>query len=80
MTVRLGDIVIYKLSAEDNFYNNNAVEAPAVVVRIFDQHYVNLKVITDGQTDVWKTSIRHISTYDEVSRKSAGYWRFIDES
>lgn len=79
MTVKLGDIVIYHLDQTDNFRNNGAGEAPAIVVRVFDHHYINLKVLADGESNPWITSVRHVSQFDEISRKTSRYWRFSDE-
>lgn len=58
MTPTIGRIVIYKLRPGDKGQSTNyAEEAPAVVVRVWGEKYVNLKVITDGPNDIWQTSV-----------------------
>lgn len=58
----IGRIVIYRTTEEDkiNFrstYDNVVDQLPAVIVNVWNDTLVNLKVLTDGKTDLWKTSI-----------------------
>jgi hypothetical protein len=58
----LGDLVFYRpLPAEKGeapaILSNQPDVLPAVVVAVWTPDCVNLKVFTDGPTDVWKTSI-----------------------
>lgn len=67
MKPTVGRIVNYKLSEYDhdnlknNFYKDSEGKLegtlPAVIVRVWSETTVNLKVITDGPIDVWKTSV-----------------------
>lgn len=65
---RLGEIVIYQVLSNDdcNVRHNHVDELPAVVVRVWGDDVVNLKVLTDGPHDVWMTSVQQ---GDEP-----GYW------
>jgi hypothetical protein len=56
----IGRIVIYTLptgTASPTIYNNGATEAPAVVVRVFDDGKINLKVLLDAPGEHWATSV-----------------------
>ena len=75
----IGRIVIYHLGANDGFRNNGAKEAPAVIVRAWNDTYVNLKVLTDGANDAWVTSKRHESLHDDSSKITEGYWTWPRE-
>lgn len=55
MKPSIGRIVIYRF--RPGSYNNGAAEAPAVVVRVWSDSCVNLKILMDGPFDYWKTSI-----------------------
>jgi hypothetical protein len=58
MKPSIGRIVIYTLPAGSTLANNGAPDAPATVVRVFDDSgKVNLKVHLDGPADHWATSI-----------------------
>jgi len=58
----IGRIVIYKTTEEDrenmknNPESNIQEELPAVVVAVWGPDMVNLKVITDGNEDLWVCS------------------------
>lgn len=68
----LGDLVIYHVSETDepNTRHNNANELPAIVVAVFGPGYANLKLVTDGPTNTWKTSV--------PEGLGPGTWRFRD--
>lgn len=62
LTPELGDLVFYRpLSLEKGedpaILNNQPEVLPAVVVAVWTPDCINLKVFTDGPTDVWKTSV-----------------------
>lgn len=60
-TPEVGDIVMYVVSDSDTpeVRNNNAKILPAVVVRVWSDTCVNLKIIPDGDGgNVWKTSVQ----------------------
>lgn len=72
----VGDIVLYRVSASDASelrHNHHAdlPTLPAVVVRVWTETTVNLKVWTDGPTDVWVTSA--------MRGDGAGEWEFRPE-
>lgn len=60
----IGRIVIYNTTKDDRsqlgpFNNSNVSDKlPAIVVAVWDNECVNLKVIVDGSIpDIWKTSV-----------------------
>jgi hypothetical protein len=68
MAPTIGRIVLYQVSESDTDLHQNCIKhgdfLPAIVVRVWnhaDSVYadlVNLRVLCDGTTDAWKTSIR----------------------
>lgn len=56
MKPTIGRIVIYKLTETERAYFNGADILPAVIVRVWSDTCVNLKVLTDGNADLWVTS------------------------
>lgn len=55
---KVGDVVIYHVSPSDSCERHNgASELPAVVVRGWGSQCANLKILTDGPSDTWKTSV-----------------------
>jgi hypothetical protein len=68
MKPTIGRIVIYNVSDEqkrimENSYKNTGKSCnvqsklPAIVVAVWSETTVNLKVITDGNEDLWVTSV-----------------------
>ena len=55
----VGRVVHYKVSPSDppELRSNYAEVLPAIIVIVWSDNNVNLKVFTDGPTDVWKTSV-----------------------
>lgn len=57
----VGRIVNYHVSDNDSQeLKNNFVAGevlPAIIVRVWSEETVNLKIFTDGPVDVWKTSV-----------------------
>jgi hypothetical protein len=56
----IGQIVIYHPlpDDEDGCQPNGAVkDLPAIIVAVWSDTYLNLKVITDGLKDTWVTSV-----------------------
>lgn len=58
MKPTIGRTVIYKYGdwEKNAAYNNGADECPAVIVRVWTDSCVNLKLVQDGPFDYWKTS------------------------
>jgi hypothetical protein len=57
----------FSKDAEGNWYGNPVL--PAVIVRVWSDTCVNLKVLTDGPVDGWKTSV---NIADENNKE--GFW------
>lgn len=64
MRPTIGRVVVYKLTdydkeqlkAHSDNPNNGADEAPAIVVRVWGDACVNLRVLLDGDQTLWVTS------------------------
>lgn len=59
MRPTIGRIVIYHPCKDRQDYvyqNGHANDTPAIIVAVWSDTTVNLKVLTDGPTDVWVTS------------------------
>lgn len=59
MKPSIGRIVIYHPCSDlkDNVYHNGSLrDLPALIVAVWSDTCVNLKVITDGPHDAWVTS------------------------
>jgi hypothetical protein len=71
MKPTIGRVVIYTMAdVDDPCSRNGATELPAVIVRVWTDTCVNLKVFTDDPHDQWRTSV----TYSETP---SGYtWRW----
>lgn len=62
---KIGQQVIYNLTEEESAKCNNSRKAPAIIVAIWPNEFpnnedstgLNLKVITDGNSNIWKTSV-----------------------
>jgi hypothetical protein len=63
------DAIKYNFSAQD-IQEGKAV-LPAIIVRVWSDTCVNLKVLTDGPVDAWKTSV---SKNEKVNY--AGSWNW----
>ncbi len=57
MAPTIGRILIYHIPIGEMDSNNGNADAPAIVVRVWSDTCVNLKVFCDGAFDVWKTSV-----------------------
>jgi hypothetical protein len=68
--VRIGEQVFYRMTDEESEKNNWQSVAPAIVLAVFENEYyswsgrtgdnavgLNLKVFTDGETDLLKRSV-----------------------
>lgn len=79
MQPTLGRIVIYKYGQDEKcLHTNGASECPAVIVRVWSDTCVNLKLIEDGQQDSWLTS-RLLYTGPD-SGDGSGQWRWPERS
>ena len=74
MKPTIGRIVIYKTTEaeqqtmEDSTNQNVQKELPAIIVAVWSESTVNLKVILDGAGELWKTSA--------TKGESEGNWDF----
>jgi len=73
--VAIGRTVIYKANDEDLAYMENPnniankqEELPAVIVAVWGDECVNLKVLLDGEGTLWKTSA--------MKGENKGEWHF----
>jgi len=71
----IGRIVIFVLPEEKVKENNNATEAPAVIVRTwentgYENDECNLKVFTDGENNLWASSV----PYSEANEPNSWHW------
>lgn len=68
-----GQIVYYHVSPHDDpdTKHNQAKLLPAIIVMVWSDEVVNLKVFTDGPNDTWKTSV----LFDE---EKPGHWSWLD--
>lgn len=57
MEPTIGRVVIYTFNDSELVNNNYTKEAPAIITRVWTPTCVNLKVLTDGCHDLWKTSV-----------------------
>ena len=59
MKPTIGRIVLYRVGQGDDheLKNNDAKVLPAMIVRVWGDTCVNLKVFADGYRDIWKTSV-----------------------
>lgn len=58
MKPTIGRIVIYKYGDHEKCAHvNGAEQCPAVIVRVWTDTCVNLKLIEDGPQNSWKTSV-----------------------
>lgn len=53
----LGRIVIYHFHDSELKDNNQGSKAPAMIVRVWSDDIVNLRVLNDGVAVEWKTSV-----------------------
>lgn len=70
--VKVGDIVLYTVAEfdEPNTRHNGAVILPAVVTAVWGPSCANLKIMTDGPVNTWKTSA--------LRGSGPGNWSFRD--
>ena len=57
MKVTIGRVVIFNVPEDLKPKVNFAEVLPAIVVRVWSDDVVNLKIFTDGPEDIWTTSI-----------------------
>lgn len=81
MKPKLGDIVIYNTTEKEHAAmresgNNEQHQLPAIVVAVWGDVCVNLKVIHDGACiDAWKTSV---AKAPDLMTAQEGCWNFKD--
>lgn len=57
MKPTIGRIVIFHFPEHEKNFNNGQVDAPAVITAVWSETCVNLKILSDGPFDLWKTSV-----------------------
>ena len=59
MKPTIGRIVIFNMPEYliNGVNGNKSYKLPAIIVAVWSETTVNLKVITDGQNDLWVTSV-----------------------
>jgi hypothetical protein len=59
MKPTIGRVVIFNMPEylKNSVYGNKQEQLPAIIVAVWGETTVNLKVITDGQNDLWATSV-----------------------
>ena len=62
MSPTIGRIVVYNTAEQDRIafgvsHGNVQSKLPAIITAVWSDECVNLKVIGDGPTDLWKTSV-----------------------
>jgi hypothetical protein len=57
MEPTIGRIVIFNVPDDMKKKVNFADQLPAIIVRVWSNDCVNLKIITDGMEDIWQTSV-----------------------
>lgn len=72
MKPTIGRIVMYNMTQDDkNKINGNKMDVlPAVIVAVWGETCVNLKVISDGLNDLWLTSKQVCET------PTPGFWNW----
>lgn len=75
--LKVGDIVLFRVSPNDlECANNNVKVLPAVVVRVWNDQCANLRVLTDGNAMPWKTSVSYSENPDHTH---TWYWGGVSE-
>lgn len=57
MELTIGRIVIFNVPEDMKPKVNFAEKLPTIIVRVWSQDCVNLKIISDGMEDIWQTSV-----------------------
>lgn len=59
MKPTIGRIVIFNVPEYimNGINGNKSSQLPAIIVAVWSETTVNLKIITDGQNDIWATSV-----------------------
>lgn len=55
----LGRIVLVPMDPADN---NGAPVAPAIIVRVWSDDMVNVRILGDNKTEEWRTSVKLVDT------------------
>lgn len=75
MKPTIGRIVIFKYPTNERCHHTNgAIECPAMIVRVWSDTCVNLKLIEDGPQNSWRTSVLQ----GELAGTDGASWRWPD--
>ena len=75
MKPTVGEIVNYFPGDTPNMPVHNGAEMlPAVIVRVWSDTCVNLKVFNDGDLDFWKTSVLLDEDIDKPTQSNTWRW------
>ncbi len=78
----VGAVVILHLGETDPTQNNQSMEMPAIITRVWSitpPFTVNLKGIPDGTGTIWRTSVMHQNPYEGAVIAQNPGWRWPDE-
>jgi hypothetical protein len=70
----IGRIVHYIPADEEKRANNGTSPIAAVIVAVWSDTCVNLKLLTDGTADIWKTSVLLLEGPDDETAVYRWKW------
>lgn len=72
MKPSIGRIVLVPMDPAEN---NGSDVAPAVITRVWNDVMINVKILTDGPADQWRTSLSlHAERPDEILGTHYAWW------